>query len=88
MPRQSITISEPNAHWLKAQIESKEYSSNSEIVNDLIRQARKNEKAELEAVRALLMEAEENVKTQGFSNKTPAEIKQEVIARKRQNGTL
>lgn len=37
MTRQSISIIEPNDIWLKNQIESKEYSSKSELVNDLIR---------------------------------------------------
>ena len=41
MARQSISITEPNDEWLKSQIENKEYSSKSELVNDLIRQARK-----------------------------------------------
>ncbi|MEP0365764.1 MAG: hypothetical protein ABJN36_09790 [Cyclobacteriaceae bacterium] len=41
MGRQSISFTEPNDEWLKAQVESHEYSSKSELVNDLIRQARK-----------------------------------------------
>ena len=41
MARQSISFTEPNDEWLKSQIENKEYSSKSELVNDLIRQARK-----------------------------------------------
>lgn len=43
MPRQSITLSKPNDNWLKTQVDSEEYSSKSELVNDLIRQARKQE---------------------------------------------
>lgn len=43
MTRQSISFTEPNDDWLKAQIENKEYSSKSELVNDLIRQARKQQ---------------------------------------------
>jgi len=43
MTRQSISFTEPNDNWLKAQIENKEYSSKSELVNDLIRQARKQQ---------------------------------------------
>ena len=35
MARQSISFTEPNDNWLKAQIEKKEYSSKSELVNDL-----------------------------------------------------
>ncbi|WP_235923540.1 ribbon-helix-helix domain-containing protein [Psychroflexus aurantiacus] len=40
MSRQSISLTEPNDDWLKNQVESKEYSSKSELINDLIRQAR------------------------------------------------
>lgn len=43
MARQSISFTEPNDEWLKRQIESKEYSSKSELINDLIRQARKQQ---------------------------------------------
>ncbi|WP_299208381.1 hypothetical protein [uncultured Dokdonia sp.] len=44
MARQSISFTDPNDEWLKAQVESKEYASKSELVNDLIRQARKQQK--------------------------------------------
>jgi antitoxin ParD1/3/4 len=44
MSRQSISFTEPNDEWLKNQVNSKEYSSKSELVNDLIRQARKQQK--------------------------------------------
>ena len=40
MTRQSITLTMPNDDWLKNQLQSKEYSSKSEVVNDLIRKAR------------------------------------------------
>ncbi len=40
MPRQSISLTEPNDEWLKAQVASKEYTSKSELMNDLIRRAR------------------------------------------------
>lgn len=43
MARQSISLTEPNDQWLKNQVENKEYASKSELVNDLIRQARKQE---------------------------------------------
>jgi len=43
MTRQSISLTQPNDEWLKTQVESKEYSSKSELVNDLVRQARKQQ---------------------------------------------
>ena len=59
MTRQSISFTEPNAEWLAAQIESKEYSSKSEVVNDLIRQARRHEE-EIALIRAELLKGEES----------------------------
>jgi len=44
MSRQSISLTQPNDEWLKSQVSSKEYSSKSELVNDLIRQARKQQR--------------------------------------------
>lgn len=44
MARQSISFTEPNDNWLKSQIDNKEYTSKSELVNDLIRQARNQQK--------------------------------------------
>ena len=43
MSRQSISFTQPNDEWLKSQVNSKEYSSKSELVNDLVRQARKQQ---------------------------------------------
>ena len=57
MARQSISLTEPNDEWLKSQVDSKEYSSKSELVNDLIRQAR-NQQAQLYWIRAKLTKAE------------------------------
>ena len=57
MTRQSISFTEPNDKWLKAQIESKEYSSKSELINDLIRQARKQQQ-QVDWIRAKLDRAE------------------------------
>lgn len=69
MSRQSISFSEPNDEWLKAQVESKEYSSKSELVNDLIRQARKQQK-EIDWIRARLVKAEKS----GFTSDSKEQI--------------
>ena len=44
MARQSISFTQPNDEWLKSQIDNNEYSSKSELVNDLVRQARKQQR--------------------------------------------
>ncbi len=69
MARQSISLTEPNDTWMKELLNSKEYSSKSEIVNDLIRQARKQQ-AEIEFIRNKLEAAERS----GFSQLTKEEI--------------
>jgi len=69
MTRQSISLTEPNDKWMKELLNSKEYSSKSEIVNDLIRQARKQQ-AEIEFIRNKLEAAERS----GFSQLTKEEI--------------
>jgi antitoxin ParD1/3/4 len=82
MPRQSVSLTEPNVDWLKSQIENKEYTSITDAINDLIRQARRKEEERLENVRAMLVDAEESIRTGGYSNKTPADIRARVLQRK------
>jgi len=69
MPRQSISLSKPNDEWLKTQIENEEYSSKSELVNDLIRQARKQQ-AQIDWVRSRLEISERG----GFTSDTKEQI--------------
>ena len=76
MARQSISFTEPNDEWLKRQIESKEYSSKSELVNDLIRQAR-NQQKEIDWIRLKLEAAERS----GFTNDSKDDILNESKSR-------
>jgi antitoxin ParD1/3/4 len=69
MARQSISLSKPNDEWLKTQIESEEYSSKSELVNDLIRQARK-QYAQIDWIRAKLEKSEKS----GFTSDSKEQI--------------
>mgnify|MGYP001047076885 CR=1 FL=1 len=77
MPRQSISFTPPNDEWLKAQVESTEFSSKSDVVNDLIRKAR-----ELEVIRARLILAEQG----GFSELGRDEILKEAKEAIRRGG--
>ncbi len=44
MPRQSITLTKHNDAWLKTHVEDiQDYSNKSELINDLIRSARRAE---------------------------------------------
>lgn len=59
MSRQSISFTQPNDEWLKAQVDSREYSSKSELVNDLIRQARKQQ-TQIDWIKSKIEKAEKS----------------------------
>jgi len=69
MARQSISLTKPNDEWLKDQVDREEYSSKSELVNDLIRQAR-NQQVQVDWIRAKLEKAENS----GFTNDSKTNI--------------
>ena len=69
MARQSISFTKPNDEWLKAQLENQEYSSKSELINDLIRQARKQQ-VQIDWIRAKLDKSERG----GFTDNNKEQI--------------
>ena len=69
MARQSISFTKPNDEWLKTQVDSEEYSSKSEVVNDLIRQAR-NQQVQIDWIKAKLEKAE----NKGFTDESKEQI--------------
>lgn len=71
MARQTLNIHEPNDIWLNKIVGSKEYASKSELVNDLIRQARK--RWEDDFIRSKIELAEQG----RFSNKNKENIEEE-----------
>jgi len=79
MPRQSISFTEPNDAWLKDQVASKEYTSKSELINDLVRQAR-SQQSKIDWVRAKIDRAEKS----GFTEMSQSDILKESM--KKLNG--
>jgi antitoxin ParD1/3/4 len=69
MTRQSISLANQNDEWLKQQVQNEEFSSKSEAVNYLIKQARERDEY-VEFVRMKLDKAEKT----GFSSKTKDEL--------------
>ena len=69
MARQSISFTQPNDEWLKTQVDNQEYSSKSELVNDLIRQAR-SQQVQIDWIKSKLDKAENS----GFTSDTKSEI--------------
>ena len=69
MTRQSISFTQPNDEWLKSQVDNHEYSSKSELVNDLIRQARQQQR-QIDWISSKLEKAEKS----GFTNDSKEQI--------------
>lgn len=76
MARQSISLTTPNDEWLKSQVAKEEYSSKSEVINDLVRQAR-NQQAQVDWLRNKLEVAEKS----GFASESKQAILKESKAR-------
>lgn len=81
MTRQSISFTTPNDEWLKAKVKSNEYSSKSELINDLIRQAR-NESIKIDYIKNKINDAEKS----GFTEMSQEDILNQ--SKSRFNGEL
>ena len=58
MPKRSISITETHNEWLKAQVASGQYRSESEVISDLIREQQQRD-AGIEAIRLAMAGDEE-----------------------------
>ena len=78
MGRTSISFTPPNDKWVQEQIDSEEFTSKSDVINDLIRRARRESQGEIEAIRAALIEGEQS----GMTDMSVEEIWQEARNRR------
>ena len=76
MARQSITLAEQNDEWLKNQVAENEFTSKSEAVNYLIKQAREREQYH----NYVQMKIDRGLES-GFSTKTKEELLKEIKSR-------
>lgn len=81
--RKSISFSEQHDEWMKAQLASGQYTSESEIIRDLIRHAQKDDD-EIERIREALRVGEES----DIGTQTPEGVRKSVQARLRADGRL
>jgi len=82
MVKKSISVTDQQDSWVKAQIKAGHFGNASEVIRELIRERQIREQetpAEIEAIRAALMEGEKS----GFSDLSVDEIWQEVRERHR-----
>jgi antitoxin ParD1/3/4 len=75
--RKTITLTDTQNDWIKAQIDSGAYTNDSEVLRDLIRKAQQDT-VEIEAIRAALIEGERS----GLSARGPEDIRAAVKKRK------
>lgn len=83
MIKKSISVTDQQDNWIKAQIETGRYGNESEVVRELIRERQIREQEtpeEIAAIRAALIEAEESVKRDGYSKRSVDEIWEEAKA--------
>ncbi len=85
--KQSISVTEQQNNWIKAQLETGHSGNESEVMRDLIRERQMREQdtpEEIRTIRAKLLEAEKS----GFTNQSAEEILAEIKAELRQDGDL
>ena len=73
MVKKSISITEQQDNWIKAQIETGHFGNESEIIRELIRERQMRQQefpAQIEAIRAALIEGEQS----GFTDRSVDEI--------------
>ena len=75
--RKTITVTDQQDSWIKARIAAGEYTNDSEYIRDLIRRDQAGQ-ADLDAIRAALIEAEQSGKPQPFER---VQFKQEMMAK-------
>ena len=78
MPRMSISLTDTHNEWLKAQVASGQYRSESEVISDLIRERQQRDTG-VEAIRLAMAEDEKCAP----GALTPADVKTAVKERLR-----
>jgi len=87
MVKKSISVTDRQNDWIKAQIETGYFGNESEVVRELIRERQIQEQetpAEIKAIRAKLIQTEQS----GFTDKNAKEILAEIKDELRRNGEL
>lgn len=83
MVKKSITVTAQQDQWIRAQMESGNYATDSEVIREALREKELRTR-EIEYIRAKLVAAEQS----GFSDLTPDEILQKSKKELRDNGEL
>jgi antitoxin ParD1/3/4 len=73
--RKTITVTDQQDNWIKAQILAGEFTNDSEYIRDLIRRDQASQ-SDIKAIRAALIEGEQSGEPQAFNREL---FKQEMI---------
>ena len=87
MVKKSLTVTDPQSAWMEVQMAEGGYASESELVREMICDRQKR-MAELDVIRAKLIEGEESARKHGFVTQTPEQILADFKVRARRNGDL
>ncbi len=86
MVKKSISVTNQQDSWIKAQIKTGHFGNESEVIRELIRERQIREQKtpeEIAAIRAALIKGEQS----GFSNRSVEEIWEEARARHKNTHT-
>lgn len=83
MIKKSITLTEQQDEWIKAQMATGHYATDSEIIREAIRE-KQMRTAELERIRTMLIEGEES----GFSSVSRGSLLAEIKTGLKKDGRL
>jgi antitoxin ParD1/3/4 len=83
MIKKSITVTDQQEEWIKSQMASGNYGTDSELIREALRE-KQLRMDEIDYIRAKLIAAEQS----GFTDKTPDEIRAEFKKRLTRNGKL
>jgi antitoxin ParD1/3/4 len=81
--RKTITLTDKQDQWIKAQIAAGEYTNDSEYIRDLVRRDQE-ENAKFQALKLAIQEG----LSSGVSDKSVTDIMEEVESRLRADGSL
>ncbi len=87
MIKKSITVTDQQEAWIQSQMATGNYGTDSELIREALRE-KQMRMAEIEVIRAKLIEAEESVEKHGYSTFTPEERLTMFKEKARKNGDL
>jgi len=85
--RKTITVTDQQDNWIKAQIVAGKFTNDSEYIRDLIRRDQASN-AENEFIRTKLIASEKSVKERGWVDKTPQKMLDGFKEKARRDGKL